>query len=156
MSEIDRLSFKSRIETLPANRNGYAYFEVSKLIVEKLPEKHKTRVICEIDQTLSFQCGFSHLGNGNFYIILSKPKLKKIKKSEGDAIEVNLKVDPNKLGAEIPESILILIEQDEYLKSKFYSLTDGQKRNVIRYVTDTKNIDKQVERIIYMLNKYGK
>lgn len=150
------IHFSSIIGTLPVSRGGYAYFEVKKKFVETLPEKHKTRVICTIDGNFSFQCGFLHIGNGNFYIVLSKPKLNALDKTSGDKIEVSIKPDPNKLGAEIPETLIMLLEQDDILRSKFDSLTDARKRDLIRYVTDTKNIDRQVERAIYILNKYGK
>ncbi len=150
------IAFKAHIEQLPQNRNGYAYFEVEKRFVDQLPKQHKTRVICTIDEFYKFQCGFAHLGNGNCYIILAKTRLKELNKAIGDSIEVSFIADPNKLGAAIPESLQVLLDQDDALMRKFETFTDGMKRNLIRYVSDTKNLDLQVDRAIYMLNKYAK
>ncbi len=147
---------QQKIEKLDPRRGGYHYILIEPSIVQTLTDESKPRLICTIDDHYEFQCGISHMGDGNFYIILAANRLKKIGKGMGDPVTFSLRIDPNPLGAEIPEVMQVLLEQDDDLLKRFHSLTDGKKRGMIHYVSSTKNIDLQVKRTIFMLEKYGK
>lgn len=144
----------SKIEKLPANRGGYHFVRVDTRDVAHF--ETATRFVCNIDEQLEFQCGLCHTGDGHYYIVLSKDKIKKLNKSIGDTMSFTLRKDPNPLGAEIPEAMQILMDQDPVLRAKFDSITDGKKRGIIHYISSTKNLDLQVERAIMMLEKYGR
>lgn len=60
--------------------------------------------------------------------------------------------DPNPLGIDLPETIEILLKQDNELKNKFYQLTDGKKRSVIVQISKVKDIDKQISKTIELIN----
>ena len=149
-------SHQQIIETLEPRRGGYHYILIEPSIVDNVTKDSKPRLICTIDNHYEFQCGLSHMGDGNFYIILAASRLKKIGKGPGDSVTFSLRKDPNPLGAEIPEVMQVLLDQDDDLLKRFHSLTDGKKRGMIHYVSSTKNIDLQVKRTIFMLEKYGK
>lgn len=145
-----------KIEKLDPRRGGYHYIYVDASVVEKLTAEKKPRLLCTIDGWFEFQCGLNHMGDGNFYIILSGKRIKELKKQEGDEVSFVLGMDPDPLGAEIPEVMQVLLDQDEDLLKRFLSMTDGKKRGVIHYISSTKNIDLQVKRTVEMLEKYGK
>lgn len=64
----------------------------------------------------------------------------------GDSFNFFLLEDPNPLGVAIPETIKVLLEQDDLLSKKFDTLTDGKKRAIIHQINRIKNVDLQIER----------
>ncbi|MGC6478796.1 MAG: DUF1905 domain-containing protein [Flavobacteriaceae bacterium] len=96
------------IQQLDARKGGYFYLEVPAAYVQKLFRQRKTRLLCTLDQDLTYRCGLNHLGNGDFYIILSQKNLKDLGKQLGSHVRVFLEEDPNPLGVEIPEVLVVL------------------------------------------------
>lgn len=134
--------------TQTIKKNGsYYHLEVAAEIVNQLEKKHKARLICTIDNTVSLNCGLNHLGNGNYYIMVAKRYIKPLQKDKGDLVFYTLEEDPNPLGVAIPEVLEAFLAQDEDGKAIFDQLTDGRKRTLIFSVLRIKNIDKQVQAI---------
>ena len=134
------------VQQLEARKGGYFYFEIPATYVKTLTRQRKTRLICTLDQHLTYPCGLNHLGNGDYFIILSKSNLKQLNKGLGSLVELSLVEDPNPLGVEIPEVLQVLLEQDTMLKQKFVALTDGKKRGIIHQMNRIKNLDLQISR----------
>ncbi len=147
-------SFKDEqvIGQLEKRKGGYFYITVSADTVNKFKNKRNTRFLCTIDKKLTFQCGLNHLGDSNFFIILSKKNLKEIDKQFGDKVYFELKEDPNPLGVDVPEVLEAVLEQNEDLKAIFDGLTLGKKRNVIHSINKIKNIDLQIQKTIQIIN----
>ena len=93
------------------------------------------------------------MGDGNFFIILSSGNLKIVQKRLGDKIHFKLNEDPNPLGVDMPEILDAIIDQDEQLKDIFDSLTLGKKRNIIHQIIKIKDIDKQIQKSIKLINE---
>ena len=106
-----------------------------------------------MEQNLTFQCGLNHLGDSNFFIILSSSNLNYIQKKLGDCIHFELNEDPNPLGVDMPEILDAIIEQDEQLKTIFESLTLGKKRAIIHQIIRIKDIDKQIQKSIKLIKE---
>lgn len=138
------------IDQLEARRGGYFYLKIYASFVNSLEKGKHTRLICQLD-TLEFQCGLNHMGDGNYFIIISKKNMDRVGKSKGDSIAFELRLDPNPLGVAIPEVLEVLLEQDDDLKEQWDSLTDGKKRGTIHAINRIKNIDLQVSRAIELI-----
>jgi hypothetical protein len=143
---------KQIIGQLEKRKGGYFFLKVEAEIVERFENKRKTRFICQLDNKISFQCGLNHLGDGNFFIIISTKNIKLIGRQLGETIPFELTEDPNPLGIDLPETIEILLEQDIELKNKFDQLTDGKKRSIIVQISKIKNIDKQISKTVELIN----
>lgn len=140
------------IQKLPQLRGGYCFFEINKQLIEQFEKKSKTRFICTIDDSYTFPCGLNHLGDGNFFIMLTKDRINTINKSVGDSIDVQLVEDTSKLGVEIPEVLEILLEQDPRLNAKFLQLTPGKQRSIIFQMNKIKDLNKQVAKTIELID----
>lgn len=147
-------SFKDEqvIGQLEKRKGGYFYLTISADIVNQFKNKRLTRFLCTLDKKLTFQCGLNHLGDGNFFIILSTKNLKQIDKQFGDRVYFELKEDPNPLGVDMPEVLEAVLEQDRDLKVIFDGLTLGKKRNVIHSINKIKSIDLQIQKTIQIIN----
>jgi hypothetical protein len=147
---------RERIGQLEKIRGGYFYLTVTAETVATFPQGKKTRLICTLDSSLRFPCGLNHLGDGNFFVIISGKKLQQLGKSTGDEVDVLLEEDPNPLGVEMPEVLEALLEQDAFLKSQFEKLTLGKKRSVIHALLRIKDLDLQIRRapeLIHSVNQ---
>jgi len=140
------------IQKLPQLRGGYCFFEINKQLIEQFEKKSKTRFICTIDDSYEFSCGLNHLGDGNFFIMLTKDRINTINKSVGDSIDVQLIEDTSKLGVEIPEVLEILLDQDPRLNAKFEQLTPGKQRSIIFQMNKIKDLNKQVAKTIELID----
>ncbi|HMS68240.1 MAG TPA: DUF1905 domain-containing protein [Saprospiraceae bacterium] len=140
------------IRQLEKRKGGYLYLEIEAEIVNQFENKRNTRLICTLDQKLTFQCGLNHLGKWNYFIILPPKSLKSYDIKLGDAVQFEIRVDPNPLGVNIPDTIESLLEQDEDLKSKFHKLSLGKQRSIIFYVMKIKDIDRQIEKTIELIH----
>ena len=140
------------IGQLEKRKGGYFFLKIDAEIVNQFKNKRQTRFLCTLEKSLTFQCGLNHLGDGNFFIILSAKNLQTVNKKLGDKIHYELNEDPNPLGVEMPEVLETVLEQDETLKIIFEGLTFGKKRNVIHQINKIKDIDKQVQKTIKLIN----
>lgn len=144
------------IGQLEKRKGGYFFLTIDAEIVIQFENKRQTRLICKLDSKLSFQCGLNHLGNGNFFIILSTKNLEIIGKKLGDRIKFEITIDPNPLGVDMPEVLETILEQDYKLKEKFIKLSLGKQRNVIHQMNKIKNIDLQIKKTIELITNADK
>ncbi len=147
-------SDEQRIKKLEKRRGGYFYLSISAEVVDQFEKKRLTRLICYLDERIEFQCGLNHMGDGNFFIILSGANIKKIGKQLGDLVSFTIREDPNPLGVEMPEVLQVLLDQDESLNKSFEKLSMGKKRHVIHSIKKTKDIDRQVHKAIDMISSH--
>lgn len=141
------------VAQLDSRQGGYCYLEIPASLINSLEKGRKSRFICTLNDSVKFQCGLSHLGNGNFFIILSKDRRKQANIEIGDRVSFHLRIDPNPLGVAIPEMLEVLLSQDNGLNAMWNELTDGKKRSVIYAVNRIKNVDLQVRRSIELIQK---
>jgi hypothetical protein len=134
-------------------KGGYFYLKIEAAIINAFEKKRHTRMICTLDKKVSFRCGLNHLGDGNFFIIVSGKNLEQINKTIGSKIHFKIEEDPDQLGVEIPEVLTVVLEQDAGLKLIYGKISDGKKRSLIYAILKTKNIDKQVAEISNFLQK---
>ncbi|MEM9821090.1 MAG: DUF1905 domain-containing protein, partial [Bacteroidota bacterium] len=119
------------IGQLDKRKGGYFFLRIDAAVVNQFENKRQTRLICRLEDQVEFQCGLNHLGDGHFFIILSKKNLALVDKQLGDRLHFHLREDPNPLGVDMPEVLEVLLEQDGQLKIKFNQLTLGKRRGII-------------------------
>ncbi|MEM6963602.1 MAG: DUF1905 domain-containing protein [Bacteroidota bacterium] len=141
------------IRQLEKRKGGYFYFQIDAATMEQFEKKRKTRLVCTVDEKVSYSCGLNHLGDGNFFIIFSNARLKKLGKQLGDKVKIEIKEDPNPLGVEVPEVLAVLLAQDEIAKGIYDRMTDGKKRSLIFSIQKIKDIDRQVQMSLDFLEK---
>lgn len=122
-------------------------------IINEFSRKRATRMICTIDNAVSYRCGLNHLGDGNFYVIVAGKYLDKLNKELGEEVNFKIEEDPDQLGVDVPEVLTVFLEQDLDSKAIYNKLTDGKKRSLIYSFNKLKDIDKQVKIIMDFLSK---
>ena len=153
MSYLKSFEDEQNIGQLEKQKGGYFFLKMEVEIVNQFEKKRHTRMICHLDEKITFRCGLNHLGDGNFFIIVAGKCLEQLNKKVGSLIHFKIEEDPDQLGVEMPEVLEALLSQDGDLKSIFDKITDGKKRSLIYTILKIKDIDKQVQTSIEFLNK---
>ena len=147
--------YKSKIYKLE-HLVGMHYFEVPVDVIEKLGGKFKMRLLCTINDKLTFQGGVVALGNGNGYISINTTRLKKLGLKFKDEITVSLKKDVSEYGMAMSEELKELLEQDKEGLRRFKILAPGKQRYIIHYVNTVKNSQKRIDRAIMLITNLKK
>ncbi|QCR25099.1 YdeI/OmpD-associated family protein [Pontibacter sp. SGAir0037] len=135
---------------------GMHYLEVPQPVVQQLGGKLKVRLLCTVNNQLTFQCGLMALGNGSAYISLNTKRLKQLKLKAGDKAVVALAKDESKYGMEIPEELAELLQQDDEGNKRFNLLTPGKQRYIIHYVASVKSSQLRIDRAILLIKNLKK
>lgn len=146
----ESITFTSRIHQLDYLMN-VRYLEVTQDIIEKLGGSLKVRLVCTVNDSVTFQCGLMALSGGNAYITLNKKYLKKLGVELGDEVYVKLVKDESKYGMEMSSELSEWLTQDPDAKKKFDELSPGKQRYIIYYVNGVKSPLKRMERTSLMM-----
>ncbi len=155
MSKKPSINFETKIYKLE-HLLGMNYLEVPVDIVEQLGGKFKVRLICTVNDKLSFQCGLVALGNGNGYISINAARMKKLGVKFKDKVEVKLEKDESKYGMPVSEELAELLKQDVEGRRRFNMLTPGKQRYIIHYVNTVKNTQLRIDRAVLLITNLKK
>ncbi|WNJ17094.1 DUF1905 domain-containing protein [Pontibacter sp. G13] len=150
---MDHFQARLILSKLAPRKGGYHHLVIPHEVVDQFPRGKKTRVICTLNESLSYACGFNHLGNGDFFIIVAKRYLKQLDLEGGEEVLVQIQTDPNPLGVDIPEVLQVLLAQDQEAESTFDQLTDGRKRTLIYMLQRIKSVDLAVQKCLAFLEE---
>lgn len=145
------MKFKSTVGILK-NNVYYDHIIVPKKIFDKVSEDGNKRVICTVNSEEPFHAGLMPKGDGDYFIILNKAKMKAFKLEAGMTIEVRLKKDTSKYGMPMPSEFQEVLDTDEDGLRYFDALTDGKKRNLIYLVSSTKSPDLRITKALIMMD----
>lgn len=154
MSKDPSILFNSKIYQLE-HLSGH-YIEVPKKIVVQLGGKLSIRLLCTVNNALTFQCGLMALSNGNAYITLNAKRMKQLHVTFGSKVQIELKKDKSKYGMQMPEELAELLAQDKEGMKRFKLLPAGKQRYIIYYVAMVKNTQLRIDRAILLIENLKK
>lgn len=142
------ITFKTYLE--PKTKVGYCHITVPAEIVDQAGG-FGTRLMCSINENEQIHCGLMGKGDGRGLIIINKKRQKKWGVNIGDEVSATIELDHSKYGAEMPEELEALLEQDCAGLNAFEGITAGQQRYIINYVDGVKSIQKRIDRAIMLI-----
>ncbi|MFZ6050938.1 YdeI/OmpD-associated family protein [Halocola ammonii] len=137
-----------RLDHLPTTR----YLLVPEKYVQKLGGL-KTRVICTVENSVTYRSGLVALGDGDAYLPINKNQLEIIDAEEGDEVGIKLEKDPDKLGVDIPVEFEEALSQDDQGRVRFEQLSLSKQRFLIGFISKAKTVHTRVNRSVSILNK---
>ena len=142
--------FETTLENFNSKLWGY-HFPVPEEIAQKYIEGANRRVICLINSNYKMHCALMPYTAGHF-ILINKDLVKRFDLKLGEKVSLGIEKDTSTFGREVPESFLVLLEQDETGKSFFQALTPGKQRSLVYLVSKVKNIDSQLSKGLAILD----
>ncbi len=128
---------------------GY-HFPINPEVTEQMSSDNHRRVICQVNGIISMHCALIPLDAGS-YIMLNQKNRKKLGVNLGETVELILEKDTSEYGLPMPESLMIMLDQDEAGSKYFHALTPGKQRSLIYLVSKVKSIDKQINKSLAIL-----
>lgn len=155
MTKKFNISYTTPLEKLPHMINMH-YVEIPAHIIKQMGGKINMRVLCTLNNKLTFQGGLVALGNGNAYLTVNAKRMKDLKLKLGNAIEVQLQNDTSEYGMEMCDELKELLLQDKEGKKRFDLLTPGKQRYIINYVATVKNSQLRINRALLLIGNLKK
>lgn len=128
--------------------NNMHYLLLEEKLVKKLTIGGNKRIICTLNEKISFHAAILQTKTGEHYIYAGSQYLKKLKLKAGDMVNASFKKDTTALQFHIPEEFREVMDTDEAARKIFDSLTDGNKRGLVALVNMVKSSDKKIERAL--------
>lgn len=125
-----------------------SHIPVPKAIAKKFKEAGIKRFTCKIDDFPPFSCAIMPNGNGSYFILMNKEKVKKWKLNFGQSLNVGLISDHSEFGMEVAEEFQVLLDEDIEFKQYFMKLTPGKQRNLLYLVSKIKSSDIKIEKSV--------
>ncbi|GAA4300132.1 YdeI/OmpD-associated family protein [Nibribacter koreensis] len=144
------ISYSTSLQRLDHLVNTH-YLEVPPAIIDQLGGKLKVRLLCTVNDRLTFQCGLVALGNGSAYITLTKKRMQDLGLTYLDQVQVSLALDSSPYGTPMPEELAEALRQDPDAEARFHQLPDGLKRYVLQYVAGVKSSQLRIDRALLLL-----
>lgn len=151
---MNAIQFKSSIKKLE-HLSGH-YLDVPATIVKKLGGVTKSRWVCTVNKTVTWQCGLVAHKNGGAYILLNQKLMKQGGLKPGVSALIELKPDKSKFGMTVPAELREIFAQDKEGKERFDALVAGKRRYIIYYVNQVKSADLRLERAVRCIHNLKK
>ncbi|MEH6305368.1 YdeI/OmpD-associated family protein [Olivibacter sp. CPCC 100613] len=141
--QAEILKFSSKGE-----KSGWSYIEIPRDLAEQLKPGYRRsfRVRGKIDQEDIAGLALTPMGEGDFILALKASLRKKIRKEEGDIIQLELEEDTD-FKMEIPEDLELCLCEDESWINQFLSLAMSHKHYFIRWINEAKTEATRTKRI---------
>ena len=144
------VSFTSTLENFGFKIWGY-HIPVNEEITNQFSEGSFRRVVCTINGIETIHSALMPIDKGS-YILVNKQLRTKLGLQEGDSVKVTLEKDTSEYGRPMPESFLVLLDQDEIGSKYFHDLTPGKQRSLIYIISKVKNVNSQLNKGLAILD----
>ncbi|MBC7776443.1 MAG: DUF1905 domain-containing protein [Phycisphaerae bacterium] len=142
------LHFNSVLEE-STNKLWGCHFAVPSWVAEVLiTEKDGKRVVCTLNEKITYQCALLPRGDGSYLITVNKKTQTKLGLKIGSKVSVSLQKDESEYGLPMPEELAELLAQDEEGNRFFHALTPGKLRTLLYIVGQPKNSDIRLHRAL--------
>lgn len=128
------------------------YVPISKDVADQFIDGDNRRVLFTLDGIGPSHSALMNM-EGGYYILVKTELKKKLRKEEGDTVEVTLEKDRSEYGHEVPESFEALLAQDDEGRERFERLTMGKQRSLIYIVKKVKNVDSQIAKGLAIMHQ---
>ena len=120
-------------------------------IAEQFIEGDNRRVICTLMGDYKMNSALM-ASKEYWFILLNKDIRKKYGLNTGDAVKVHLEKDRSEYGMEMPEEMMVVMDQDETGTQYFKALTMGKQRSLLYIINKVKNPDSRINKALAIMD----
>ena len=137
-----------------AGKGGWTFARIPEILQDKKAPFGWVKVRGTIDGYEIRKCHLMPMGNGNLFLPVKAEIRKKINKKEGDIVHVILFKDDEPL--EIPEEMLLCLEEEPQALTFFNKLTESEQKFYIQHIYSAKKEETKIVRLAKTINKLVK
>ncbi|MCC7245667.1 MAG: DUF1905 domain-containing protein [Saprospiraceae bacterium] len=143
----ESLEFQSIMEE-SGNRLWGFHLPVPDMVVQMFSNDNERRVVCTLNNDVTYQCALLPKGEGRYCIVVNKKIRDKMGLKAGSVVQVSIRKDESEFGLPMPEELAELLKQDEEGHKWFHNLTPGKLRTLLYIVGQPKTSEKRLQRAI--------
>jgi bifunctional DNA-binding transcriptional regulator/antitoxin component of YhaV-PrlF toxin-antitoxin module len=144
------VEFKTHIKHVDGQVWYCAVFVPAEIAKQFIDKKQK-RVVCTINNAVTFQCALMPKGDGSYFINTNKEIRKKLGLEPGMEVNIGLEADTSKYGMPLPDELKTAWDLDKEAFDVFHSLTIGKQRNLIHIVGKVKSSEVRIKKALVIL-----
>lgn len=140
------------------NRQGWTYVDIPALVSKKFKDKGRIPVAGYIDRE-PFRTSILSKGDGMYYLFVSQPLQKKLGKTVGDYLKIQLAEDIEPRTVDVPNDIIEAFSVSRKAISTFAGFSYSHKKELTEWINEAKKAETRERRIIkaiVMLENYKK
>jgi len=153
MNEKPLVNKQYLLEKFPG-KGGWTFAAIPEIMPDKSAPFSWVKVKGSIDGVEIEKYHLMPSGKGTLFLSVKADLRKKINKQAGDFVHVILYLDNEPL--EIPEELLLCLQDDTEAFQFFNSLKENEQYNYVKWIYSAKTEKTKVERIAKMLDKLSK
>lgn len=131
------------------------YLELPVEIADEMRAMGYKRWMCTIQDAVTWSCGLLPTGEGTWFIVLSKQKMRSVEARLGDWLNVDLVPDESKYGMPLPEDLAEMLADDPEFEKRFDAMLPGKRRNAIHQIASAKTPETAAKRIMKLMEFLG-
>jgi hypothetical protein len=138
------------LEKFPG-KGGWTYATIPEIAPDRKSHFNWVKVKGWIDN-YELKCyNLAPMGDGRMFLPVKAEIRKKIGKQAGDTVHVTLYADDSAL--EIPENLLLCLEEEPVALKNFNSWTESERKWYIEWIASAKREETQIDRIAKTINR---
>jgi hypothetical protein len=142
-----------KLERFPG-KGGWTYARIPEIIQDKSKPFGWVKVTGSIDGHEIKKCHLMPMGNGKLFLPVKASIRKKIKKEEGELVHVILYPDTEPL--DIPEEMLLCLEDEPAALKFFRSLSESEQNFYIQWIYTAKKEETKINRLARTVNRLSR
>jgi Domain of unknown function (DUF1905)/Bacteriocin-protection, YdeI or OmpD-Associated len=135
-------------------KGGWTYAEIPEIPQDKKAPFGWVKVKGSIDDHTFSDYRLMPMGNGNLFLPVKAAVRKKLRKGEGDYVQVILFKDESEL--EIPTDLLSCLVDEPVAYERFFLLQQNVQREFIQWIGSAKKQETIAQRIVTVINMVKK
>lgn len=141
---------KYLLEKFPG-KGGWTFARIPEIAQDKKAHFGWVKVRGTIDGFEIKKYNLMPMGDGKLFLPVKAEIRKKIKKTEGDYVHVILYPDNEPL--DVPEEMIICLQEEPEALKYFKSLSEGEQLNYIKWIYSAKQEETKIDRLVKCINK---
>lgn len=113
------------------------------------------RFVITVNDGVTWHCGLLGTGDGRWFVMVSKEKLKQAQTTHGGWVHVDFCVDESKYGMAVPQDLQEMLDDDQEFLQRFDAMLPGKRRNAIHQIASAKTDATVAKRILKLMNDLG-
>jgi hypothetical protein len=153
MNEKPLINKQYLLEKFPG-KGGWTFAVIPEIMPDKNAPFSWIKVKGSIDGVEISKYHLMPSGKGTLFLSVKADIRKKIKKEAGDYVHVILELDNEPL--EIPEELMLCLQEDAEALQFFNTLNESEKHNYIKWIFSAKTEQTKVDRMAKTLDRLSK
>ena len=147
-------SFSAQIERFEGE--GHMHFlALPGALADEIRGQGAKRFVITVNDGVTWHCGLLGTGDGRWFVLVSKEKLKQAQTAHGGWVHVDFRVDDSKYGMAVSPDLQEMLDDDPDFLQRFDAMLPGKRRNAIHHIASAKTDGTIAKRILKLMNELG-